>query len=104
MDKEGDHYKLAYDSPNTWSQKYNLVWDQLLGYNLFPKSLRDSELAFYKTRINKYGLPLDSRKDYTKLDWSLWTATLASDPADFNAIMDPIALLDQRDPQPRPPL
>ena len=92
MDKEGDHYKLAYDSPNTWSQKYNLVWDQLLGYNLFPKSLRDSELAFYKTKINKYGLPLDSRKDYTKLDWSIWTATLASDPADFNAIMDPIAL------------
>ncbi len=92
MDKEGDHYKLAYDSPDTWSQKYNLVWDQLLGYNLFPKALRDSELAFYKTKINKYGLPLDSRKDYTKLDWSLWTATLASNPADFNAIMDPIAL------------
>ncbi len=92
MDKEGDHYKLAYDSPNTWSQKYNLVWDQLLGYNLFPKSLRDSEIAFYKTKINKYGLPLDSRKDYTKLDWSLWTATLASNPADFNAIMDPIAV------------
>ena len=92
MDKEGDHYKLAYDSANTWSQKYNLVWDQILGYNLFPKSLRDSEIAFYKTKINKYGLPLDSRRDYTKLDWSLWTATLASDPADFNAIMDPIAL------------
>ena len=92
MDKEGDHYKLAYDSPNTWSQKYNLVWDQVLGYNLFPRSLRDSEIAFYKTKINKYGLPLDSRKDYTKLDWSIWTATLASNVADFNAIMDPIAL------------
>ncbi len=92
MDKEGDHYKLAYDSANTWSQKYNLVWDQILGYDLFPESLRDSEIAFYKTKINKYGLPLDSRKDYTKLDWSIWTATLASNPTDFNAIMDPIAL------------
>lgn len=92
LDKEGDHYKLAYDSPNTWSQKYNLVWDQILGYNLFPKSLRESEIAYYKTKLNKYGLPLDSRADYTKLDWSIWTATLASDPADFNAIMDPIAL------------
>ena len=98
MDKEGDHYKLAYDSPNTWSQKYNLVWDQLLGYNLFPKSVRDSEIAFYKTKLNKYGLPLDSRKDYTKLDWSLWTATLASNPADFNAIMDPIALWINKTP------
>ncbi len=92
LDKEGDHYKLAYDSANTWSQKYNLVWDQLLGYNLFPPSVRESEIAFYKTRLNKYGLPLDSRADYTKLDWSIWTATLASNPADFKAIMDPIAL------------
>ena len=92
MDKEGDHYKLAYDSPNTWSQKYNLVWDQLLGYNLFPKSVRENEIAFYKTKLNRYGLPLDSRADYTKLDWSIWTATLASTPADFNAIMDPVAL------------
>ncbi len=92
LDKEGDHYKLAYDSPNTWSQKYNLVWDQILGYNLFPPSVRESEIIFYKTKLNQYGLPLDSRADYTKLDWSLWTATLASNPADFNAIMDPIAL------------
>lgn len=92
MDKEGDHYKLAYDSPNTWSQKYNLVWDQLLNYNLFPPSVRDAEIAYYKTKLNTYGLPLDSRRDYTKLDWSVWTATLASTPADFNAIMDPIAL------------
>jgi hypothetical protein len=90
MAKEGDHYKLAFNSPNTWSQKYNLVWDDLLGYNLFPKSVRDSEIAYYQTKINQYGLPLDSRADYTKLDWELWTATLADTPAAFNAIVDPI--------------
>jgi hypothetical protein len=90
MAKEGDHYKLAFNSPNTWSQKYNLVWDKLLDYNLFPNSVRDSEVAFYLTKLNLYGLPLDSRADYTKLDWSLWTATLASSPDQFNAIIDPI--------------
>ncbi|MDW5264891.1 MULTISPECIES: glutaminase family protein [Acidobacteriaceae] len=90
MAKEGDHYKLAFNSPNTWSQKYNLVWDDLLGYNLFPKSVRDTEIAYYQTKINLYGLPLDVRADYTKLDWELWTATLADTPAAFNAIVDPI--------------
>ncbi|HEX4066506.1 MAG TPA: DUF4965 domain-containing protein [Acidobacteriaceae bacterium] len=90
MAAEGDHYKLAFNSPGTWSQKYNLVWDQLLGYNLFPRSVRETEMAFYLHKINRYGLPLDDGADYTKLDWSLWTATLASNPDQFRAIVDPI--------------
>jgi hypothetical protein len=90
MAVEGDHYKLAFNSPGTWSQKYNLVWDVVLDYNLFPKSVRDTEMAFYLKKVNRYGLPLDSRADYTKLDWSLWTATLTSNPDQFKALMDPV--------------
>lgn len=90
MAAEGDHYKLAFNSPGTWSQKYNLVWDIVLDYNLFPKSVRETELGFYMKKLNLYGLPLDSRADYTKLDWSVWTATLASTPEQFNAMIDPI--------------
>jgi len=90
MAVEGDHYKLAFNSPDTWSQKYNLVWDTVLGYDLFPKSVRETELAYYLKKVNRYGLPLDSRADYTKLDWSVWTATLASTPEQFKAIIDPI--------------
>jgi hypothetical protein len=87
---DGDHYKLAFDKPGTWSQKYNLVWDQILGLNLFPPKVRQTEIAFYLKRLNRFGLPLDNRASYTKLDWETWTATLADNPADWNALMDPI--------------
>jgi hypothetical protein len=90
MAAEGDHYKLAFNSPGTWSQKYNLVWDRLLGFDLFPAKVRETEMAYYMGKINRYGLPLDIRADYTKLDWSIWTATLASKPEQFNALVDPI--------------
>jgi hypothetical protein len=91
MALDGDHYKLAFDKPGTWSQKYNLVWDMLLGMDLFPSSVRKTEMAFYLQHLNQYGLPLDNRADYTKLDWELWTATLSDEPGQFTALMDPIA-------------
>ncbi len=91
MDIDGDHYKLAFDKPGTWSQKYNLVWDQLLGLNLFPARVRETELSFYGQHLNQYGLPLDDRADYTKLDWELWTATLSENASQFNTLMAPIA-------------
>ena len=90
MAREGDHYKLAFNSPGTWSQKYNLIWDKILGYGLFPPEVREAEIAHYLGKLNRYGLPLDIRADYTKLDWSIWTATLASTPDQFERIIDPI--------------
>jgi hypothetical protein len=95
---DGDHYRLAFDKSGTWSQKYNLVWDRILGFHMFPNEVAEKEVAFYRAHLNPYGLPLDNRATYTKLDWTVWSATLATNPDDFRAIVAPIAAFLNKTP------
>lgn len=85
----GDHTALTFDG-NGWSMKYNLVWDILFGLDLLPRAWYARETSSYLSHLNKYGLPLDSRADYTKSDWIAWCAAMAQDQQVFSALIAPL--------------
>lgn len=87
----GDHYALAFDSPDTWSLKYNLVWDKFWGCDLFAEEVYEKELAYYELKANTYGTPLDNRSTYTKSDWILWCAAMAESKEQAERLLNPVA-------------
>lgn len=73
-----------------WSLKYNAVWDLLFGFELFDQAFYRGEIARYRKEQNRYGVPLDSRADYTKSDWILWAAAMGEDATTVQALSEPI--------------
>ncbi len=74
------HIPITWDAgQETFSLKYNFAFDKILGLGLFSQSLFESEVDCYLKKLRKYGVPLDSRKDYTKSDWLLWVTALTDD-------------------------
>lgn len=40
----------------------------------------------YTENMNRYGVPLDSRADYTKIDWLMWVTKLCDDKVFFDKV------------------
>jgi hypothetical protein len=93
ISSDADHFKLQYNLPHdTWSLKYNLLWDSVLRLNVFLpdqagarstlQNMTKLEIKFYlkKSResgkLYPYGLPLDSRGPLAKSDWQMWVGAL----------------------------
>ena len=82
----GDHTALTFDGIG-WSMKYNMVWDKLFGLGLLPESFYLKEAEHYAKMMNAYGLPLDSRSDYTKTDWEMWIAAMTGETGKYASIL-----------------
>ena len=84
----GDHTRLVFGGDG-WSMKYNMAWVKLFHLDFLPESFYRAEAAFHADASNRYGLPLDSRADYTKSDWLMWTAAMAE--GEIGAYVKPLA-------------
>ncbi len=84
-DAANSHFMIGYEGsqgdggdPASWTMLYNILWLKLLGYdNLLPKQqeLLDTMGTWYfNNKLNEFGLPLNSRKTFTKDDWSMFLA------------------------------
>ncbi len=87
---EDGTFRLTFDKPDTFSMKYNLIWDRIFKTGLFPEKVLEAELKGYFKHINPYGMPLDNRATYTKSDWLVWSAALMPHKSDFEKMIEPL--------------
>ena len=90
IDPSNRHTVLSYQDRSSWGLLYNLYPDKLLRLGIIPQSLYDMQSAWYPTRSQIFGVPLDSRHTYTKSDWELWTAATC-EPSTRKLFVDSVA-------------
>lgn len=76
LTSKNGYLSFSIGNDESWSLKYNMVWDIILEFNFFDKKIYALESEKYRAEVNKYGVPLDMRKDFTKTDWMLWASVL----------------------------
>jgi hypothetical protein len=78
QDATPPHTTLGYGLNDTHGLLYNLYGDKELDLGLVPQSVYDMQSTFYPTVADTYGVPLDTRHNYTKNDWEMFCAAIAS--------------------------
>ncbi len=91
--KDCDHYKMSFDSTDTWSIKYNIIWDKIWNFGLFSDEVFKKETDYYLTKIKKYGIPLDYRGDVGKLDWIMWAAAMSDDKEYRDKVIESVSAM-----------
>ncbi len=97
--QNGKGWRLTFDLEDTWSMKYNIIWDRLLGLDLFDEKVFREEIEVYTEKMNRYGVPLDSRSNYTKLDWMAWTTVMTDNEDYTKKVYESIALMMKDAPE-----
>lgn len=93
------HGPLTWDSDDTtFSLKYNLLFDKVCKLNLFSQDFYERETDCYLSKLNKFGVPLDSRKTYTKSDWLVWSASLTNDNSKKGKLLSSLSVYLKQTP------
>ena len=75
--KANGHIPLTWDDgTESFSLKYNLLFDKLLSLGLFSEECIATESEEYIRRLDTYGVALDSRSGRAKTDWLIWIAAI----------------------------
>ncbi|KAH9906652.1 glutaminase A [Xylariomycetidae sp. FL2044] len=97
-DADPPHTTLSYNEPDSHGLLYNLYANTLLGfgYDFVPESVYAMQSDFYPTAALAYGVPLDTRHNYTKSDWEMWCAAIATSDDTRDVFIDGYAhFIDQ---------
>ena len=93
---------LAYGMEGSYSLKYNILFDKLFGFELIGREVCERETSYYIEKNERYGVPLDPRRDYTKSDWILWCAALTDDREKARKLYAPVLTYLAESPSRKP--
>ncbi|KID76102.1 Glutaminase A [Metarhizium brunneum] len=90
VNAEAGHSMLQYDNKDSYGLLYNIYPDKLLGLDFIPQEIYDMQSDFYLKTQKEYGVILDTRNVWTKVDWELFAAAVAK-PETQNMFISKIA-------------